>query len=448
MRRYEQIVNDIKNDIECQKRKPGSKLPSLLTMAKTYQVSKGTVLKAYEILEKQCLIFAKAQSGYYIAGGLIGEDDKKEGYHLETGNPLVNSYLFQEMKQCFQTAAQLYSFKTLDLTIRGVDSLNEIMPSYLSEDGIYTSSQNIYLIQGIMQMLTIFSNSPFPNHKETILIEEPSYNFYIKYLKKMNLPVRVIKRDDNGIDLKELEAIFKNEDIKFFYTIPRHHNPLGTYLDHTTRKKIVELAIQYDVYIVEDDYFSHYYKIPKYLPLYYFSNGDHCIYLRSYTKTIPFIRIGIAVVPDDFIDTMNQMTEISYYYSYHMPSLVSQATLEAYIRSGLYRYQSEIINKELKRKISVVKKISVSWNQDMVHVARQITGCYLTLELCDKIDSQRLVYLLQKEKIYVSSNQNSYYLKNRHSIRLSLARVNQQELKYVLQKIYTIIENLYQQKKI
>lgn len=448
MKRYEQIINDIKKDIELQKRKPGSKLPSLLTMAKKYQVSKGTVLKAYEILEKQCLIFAKAQSGYYIAGGLISDDEKNEGYHLETGNPMVNTYLFQEMKQCFQTAAQLYSFKTLDLTIRGVDSLNEILPSYLSEDGIYTSSQNIYLIQGIMQMLTIFSNSSFPNHKQTILIEEPSYNFYIKYLKKMNLPVKVIKRDQNGINLKELEHIFKNDDIKFFYTIPRHHNPLGTYYDHQSRKKIMELAIQYDVYIIEDDYFSHYYKIQKYLPLYYFSNGNHCIYLRSYTKTIPFIRIGIAVVPDDFIETMNQMTEISYYYSYHMPSLVSQATLEAYIRTGLYRYQSEIINKGLKRKISIIKKVSAAWDQEMVHLASQITGCYFSLELNDKIDSQRLVYLLKKEKIYVSGNQNSYYLGYRHSIRLSLSRVNEQELKYVLEQIYTIIENLYQQKKI
>ena len=30
--------------------------------------------------------------------------------------------------------------------------------------------------------------------------------------------------------------------------------------------------IKYDVYIIEDDYFSHYDPIPKYLPLYYFSH--------------------------------------------------------------------------------------------------------------------------------------------------------------------------------
>ena len=141
MKYYEQIVADIKRNIQNNKYKPGDKLPSLMIMANQYQVSKGTVLKAYENLEKQCLIFSKPQSGYYIADGIRIQSNNHEGYHLETGNPLVNSHLFNEMKQCLNIAAELYSFKTLDLTVRGVDSLNEILPSYLQLDGIYTSEK-------------------------------------------------------------------------------------------------------------------------------------------------------------------------------------------------------------------------------------------------------------------------------------------------------------------
>lgn len=444
MKYYEQIVADIKRNIQNNKYKPGDKLPSLMIMANQYQVSKGTVLKAYENLEKQCLIFSKPQSGYYIADGIRIQSNNHEGYHLETGNPLVNSHLFNEMKQCLNIAAELYSFKTLDLTVRGVDSLNEILPSYLQLDGIYTSEKNIYLIQGIMQMLTIFSNSPFPNGKNTILIEEPSYSFYIKYLKEMKLPVKVIKRDQYGIDLKELERIFKYEKIKFFYTIPRHHNPLGTYYDHQTRKKIMELAIKYDVYIIEDDYFSHYDSIPKYLPLYYFSNRDHCIYLRSYTKTIPFIRIGIAVVGDDFIETMDKMTKLSYYYSYHMPSLVSQATLEAYIRSDIYQFQSKTIAKEIQSKLKVVKKITKEWDNQIIELIGGKSGYYFTLKFSKKINSDLLVKQLEKEDIYVSTNHSSYYnYNNEQSIRLSISRVTKAELEFVLKRIYQIAIKLY-----
>lgn len=444
MKRYEQIVADIKKNIQNNKYKPGDKLPSLLIMAQQYQVSKGTILKAYETLEKQCLIFSKPQSGYYIADGIRIQFNGHDGYHLETGNPQVNSHLFNEMKQCLNIAAELYSFNTLDLTVRGVDSLNEILPSYLQLDSIYTSEKNIYLIQGIMQMLTIFSNSPFPNGKNVILIEEPSYSFYIKYLKEMKLPVKVIKRDQNGIDLKELERIFKYEDIKFFYTIPRHHNPLGTYYDHQTRKKIMELAIKYDVYIIEDDYFSHYDPIPKYLPLYYFSNRDHCIYLRSYTKTIPFIRIGIAVVGDDFIETMDKITELSYYYSYHMPSLVSQATLEAYIRSDIHQFQSKTIAKEIQSKLRVVKRITKEWDNQIIELVGGKSGYYFTLKISKQINNNLLVKELKKENIYVSTNRSSYYNYNDdQSIRLSISRVTKKELEFVLKRIYQIAIQLY-----
>ena len=439
MKRYEQIVTTIKKEIEQNRLQPGSKLPSLITMAKKYDVNKGTVLKAYQILEKQCLIFSKPQSGYYVSSTLLSNDSKFDGYHLETGNPIVSSFLFNEMKQCLNIAAQLYSFKTLDQTVRGVDSLNELLPKYLENDGIYTKKENIYLIQGIMQMLTIFSNSPFPNHKKAILIEEPSYNFYIKYLKEMQLPVKVISRNKQGIDLKQLEKIFKEEDIKFFYTIARHHNPLGTYLNHQTRKKIMELAIKYDVYIVEDDYFSHYHNIPKYLPLYYFSNHSHCSYLTSFTKIMPFIRIGMAIVPDDFIETMNQMTKLSYYYSYHMPSLVSQATLEAYLQSGIYSFQMQMIDKEIKKKLKIVRQICKNWDYEIVELIGGNSGYYFTLALNPQINLKRLIQALKKEHIYVASNQSSYYQSKCHSIRLSISRVDVNELKQVLNKIYQII---------
>lgn len=41
----------------------------------------------------------------------------------------------------------------------------------------------------------------------------------------------------NGIDLDRLEYIFKHNDIKFFYIIPRFHNPLGHSYTNNEKKK-------------------------------------------------------------------------------------------------------------------------------------------------------------------------------------------------------------------
>ena len=57
-----------------------------------------------------------------------------------------------------------------------------------------------------------------------------------------------------GIDLEELEGHFKTGKIKFFYTIPRFHYPLGHSYSEQDKLAILDLAAKYGVYIVEDDY--------------------------------------------------------------------------------------------------------------------------------------------------------------------------------------------------
>ena len=58
----------------------------------------------------------------------------------------------------------------------------------------------------------------------------------------------------DGIDLNELEEHFKSGNIKFFYTIPRFHYPLGILILKRRKRAILDLAAKYQIYIVEDDY--------------------------------------------------------------------------------------------------------------------------------------------------------------------------------------------------
>ncbi|WP_460263296.1 hypothetical protein [Clostridium sporogenes] len=75
----------------------------------------------------------------------------------------------------------------------------------------------------------------------------------IKSLELNNIPVLGINRGFNGLDLYELEKLFKYGNINFFYTIPRFHNPTGTSYSKLEKQEIIKLAHKYDVYIVEDD---------------------------------------------------------------------------------------------------------------------------------------------------------------------------------------------------
>lgn len=64
---YEQIVAGIKDCIMKGEAKPEEALPSIRTLAAQLQISVITTKRAYEELEKEGLIYARAGKGFYVA---------------------------------------------------------------------------------------------------------------------------------------------------------------------------------------------------------------------------------------------------------------------------------------------------------------------------------------------------------------------------------------------
>lgn len=445
MRLYEQIAEDIKKYIVSNNIFQGHKLPSITKLCERYNCSKGTVIKAYDKLCKEHIVYSSPQRGFFVADNLMYiSKENSDIYDLSTGNPLVSNIPVGDIQHCLNSAVKLYSNISLAGGSRGVPSVLKILPDLLAKSDVYCNNKNIYISQGVLQVLTLLSKMPFPNGNDTILIEEPSYVYYINFLKDHNIKVKTIKRDENGIDLKELEEIFKNNKIKFFYTISRSHNPLGTYYSLKTRKTIARLAEKYGVYIVEDDYFSDLCNLSHYSPVYYYSELKNCIYLKSYSKTIPYIRIGVAVIPDTLIDTYEKWIDYSYYYSYYMPSLVSQATFESYIKSNIYEKHTTILAENIKGLLRTFRKVTSKWDKDIVKVIGGTSGYYSTLVLNENINCDTLIENLKKRNVFVSSNVEAYYNKDRfdNSIRISSARLDINELKIVLNIIYEEILRL------
>lgn len=74
MLKYEQIAQKINIFIEEGHFQAGDKLPSVETLKEQYQVSKSTVIKALEVLEKRGIIYQARGSGIYV------RNKQREGY--------------------------------------------------------------------------------------------------------------------------------------------------------------------------------------------------------------------------------------------------------------------------------------------------------------------------------------------------------------------------------
>ncbi|MCS4467995.1 PLP-dependent aminotransferase family protein [Clostridium botulinum] len=342
MYKYLEILNHVESLIQEGEYKDGDKLPSIRDFTKIYSCNKSTIIKALEALERQHRIYSIPKSGYYVVRRKNPTNSNKEvllDFASSAPDPQVFPYL--DFQHCINEAIDIYKNEIFIYgTPKGLPSLIDVIQKHLADYQVFANRDNIFITSGVQQALAILTTLTFPNKKETILIEQPSYHLFIDYLETHNVPVLGIKRTDKGIDLNELERLFKTESIKFFYTMPRFHNPLGTSYSQREKEAIVKLAEKYDVFIVEDDYLADLEEDPKADPLYAYGDFSHVIYLKSYSKIIfPGLRIGVAVIPNTILESFGKYKRLIDVDS----SMLSQGALEIYIKSGMFQRHKQKI---------------------------------------------------------------------------------------------------------
>src|SRR6056297_838811 len=246
--KYKQVIKYLTELVENEDINAGDKLPSIRDLVSKFGYNKATIIRAYKELESNHVVYAIPQSGYYLVDQGKNNNNFSRNTIDFTNTIPDNKYLpYQEFSHCMNRAIDLYRHDLFTYgNVAGLEVLRETLSKYFWDQQISVEKDNIYITAGTQQALSIITSIDFPNNREGVLVERPSYSAMLRLLKLTKSKVYYIDRDFNGINLIELENVFKTGKIKFFYTMPRFHNPLGTSLEQRQKKNIVYLAKKYD----------------------------------------------------------------------------------------------------------------------------------------------------------------------------------------------------------
>ncbi|MCE5170522.1 PLP-dependent aminotransferase family protein [Paenibacillus profundus] len=411
MYKYLSLLNDLEHWIQSGEYKEGDKLPSIRMLAEQYRCSKSTIIRALDELEQRHMVYSVAKSGYYVMKRKQPRrhsDRSTVDFASSAPDPEVFPYL--DFQQCINKAIDIYKNELFVYgTRQGLPSLIKVIEKQLANYQVFTSADHIYITSGIQQALALLTTIPFPNGKDTILIEQPGYHLYIEYVETHNVPVLGIERTSEGIDLQELERLFQTQRIKFFYTMPRFHNPLGTSYSQQQKKTIAKLAERYDVYIVEDDYLADLDRDAKADPIYAYDRSAHVIYLKSYSKIIfPGLRVGAAVIPPSIAEPFHKYKKLLDVDS----SMLSQAALEIYIKNGMFeRHKQKIRSAYSSRTERLTSALEEAQRQSKGLYRYTPAGnpCIHTYMSLDKrVQGQELMARLKRQSILVDMAEANY----------------------------------------
>lgn len=417
-KKYEEIIDYIEELRENNHLKQGQRLPSIRALANQFSCNKSTVIRAYQELEGNHKIYSIPKGGYYLV-----EQISPQIPHIETvdfseltADPKLLP--FKEFTHCINRAVERYKESLFTYTQpEGLGSLRETLVVHFSSYQVFCKKEDIFITTGAQQALHILAKMPFPNGKKYILVEQPTYHLMKKIVEVTGGYVKEIKRTTSGIDFAELERMFKEENIKFFYTMSRFHNPLGTSYTEKEKQIIACLAKQYDVYIVEDDYLVDIETSNKRLPIYYYRTSDHIIYVKSFSKAfMPGIRIGATVLDHklhkEFL-LQKKCIDLA-------TSVLSQGALEIFINSQMYQKHVRKVRHQYRKKIEVCKQSFRRIAEMEVYVPE--TGFFVWVQFSSKIDSELLRKRLEKKNVKITTI-------DKHSLPLCIAKLSEEQIK-------------------
>jgi 2-aminoadipate transaminase len=185
---------------------------------------------------------------------------------------------------------------------------------------------------------------------DLVVVEAPTYDRTLLALGKLGADILAIPLQADGIDVGALAAALEaGARPKLAHIIPNFQNPAGCTLSLDKRRRLIELARQYEFLIFEDDPYvelrfegeQH----PRMLELE--ESGKFVVYASSFSKTVcPGIRVGYLVGPVGLIKSIRKRATETYI----SPNMVSQSIVAEFCHSGAIDESIAVVKEALRER--------------------------------------------------------------------------------------------------
>ena len=180
----------------------------------------------------------------------------------------------------------------------GWNPLREALSLHMAKKGIVAKPEEIITTTGSQQALDLIGKTMI-NPGDKVIVEGPTFLATIQCFRLYGADIVTAPMDADGVKVDVLEQLIIEHKPKFIYLVPTFGNPSGAMLSLARRKRVLELAVQYQVLVVEDDpYGELYFGAPPPPSMLALSDQVHgsrewIAYCGSFSKVLsPVIRVG------------------------------------------------------------------------------------------------------------------------------------------------------------
>ncbi|HWG83941.1 MAG TPA: PLP-dependent aminotransferase family protein [Deinococcales bacterium] len=179
----------------------------------------------------------------------------------------------------------------------------QVAGNVMASRGVRCEPDDLLITSGAQQGIDLIGKVML-DPGDLVVLERPSYLAAIQIFGMYQARFRTVDVDADGLDVDELERVIREEKPKLIYLVATFANPSGATLSLERRRRVLQLAAEHGVLVVEDDPYSELRfsgeAIPPLVALADDVPGSRewCVYLSSLSKIVsPGLRVAWMLLP-------------------------------------------------------------------------------------------------------------------------------------------------------
>ena len=363
------------------------------------------------------------------------------------GLPATETFPVKELEDiCCETLRQKGATALQYGTTEGEAPLREEISKWIMREKSTVKPENILVTAGSQQGLDIVSKV-FLDPRDIVVLELPSYIGGLQAFASYMARMIGVPQDDDGMRMDLLEKVLarlaaKRKKPKFIYVVPDFQNPSGVTLPLERRKRLLELAYQYEVPILEDSPYRDLRFRGESVPAVYSLDKDkQVIALGTFSKILcPGLRLAWIMAPSEWMDRMvvaKQSMDLC------CPTY-NQLIVAEFMRRGLMQKQVEKIRELYSKKAQAMLGALERYMPKGVSWTHPEGGLFLWVKLPKKMSANELLPKAIENKVaYVIGSAFHCDGKGQNTMRLNFSYPSEQQIDEGIRRLAKMIrENM------
>ncbi|MFJ3486760.1 PLP-dependent aminotransferase family protein [Pseudomonas sp. NPDC090202] len=435
--RYKTLVDDFAADIASGALAPGTRLPTHRQLAEAHGLALVTASRVYAELEAMGLV-----SGETGRGTFVRETALPPGHGVNQEAPAAGVLDLNFNYPALPEQAELLRGALRQLALSGdLEALLRYQPHagrsheracfarHLQVRGLRVDAEQVLIVSGAQHGLAVTAMALL-KPGDVVAVDALTYSGFKVVAEAQRLELVPIPLNTYGPDLQGLEKLCRTRRVKAVYTMPTLHNPMGWVMDLPWRERLVQIARQHDLLLIEDGAYAFLAEDAP-APVQTLA-PERTVYVSGFSKNIATgLRVGYAVAPPGWVPLLERAIRAT---TWNTPGVMT-ALVCGWIEDGTLARLERQKREDARGRQLVARRILAGLN-----VISHPASYFLWLPLPEEVRADQVAVALLEVNVAVSTAE-PFAISSPvpHAIRLALGSLDGEALELALHKVSQIV---------